>query len=743
MALNYQKTIIDGFDYEFVAAEVLDVDYFGENKEKLYLIACKLFGAFGSQTSTDVIYARPLNSNVKTIPLAGEIVFITKGPTAYSSAARTGQEYYYTNPIPIQSSIHHNGIPGLTDFLPNKNTVANKTNRDTAQDGNWNKVQDRLLVNKTIDPVFGERLDVYPIQPYPGDIIFEGRFGQSIRFGSTIDERRNYPAKPTWKEGLGAVGNPITIISNGTNPTKKPFNDFILEEIDKDDSAIWMTSGQVIKFTPASAYIPSIKNRKIDLHTTNEFAGNQVIIASDRIILNAKKQEVTLFAKEGIGLSSEKGIGIDSKDVVEIESARINIGVNAVHPVLLGDVTMNWLADLCDLIYSALGHIVQQTHTSNTGPTGPPINAGAFSSLQGKIKSLRSKIKKLPSDLVFVNEKTGGPKSDAAAESKERSKNNEGYVKPMPSEQDLMTTSDYLPQTEKNKIEPINVVTLTAKIDEVEKQKQKLLEEIENISSLVGTPIQTDNVVTETIENNSDEFTLNSIIPGTQTEKYVNGITFEQLGLFSIETVDIDEEGFLNYGDDINLTNITIPGVGKLNEIPVKFGRVDGNFICSNMELISLKNSPYFVRRFDASSNKLKNLEGGPKTAEHYIVNYSGLTSLTGGPEFVQDEFSVEGNNLKDLVGGPKNGPKIYRVDDNKQLMTLRGISIKDKIEFLYLNGCNLTTIFLKKDTPKLFITKQVYLNEQIHGKILNAEFREWISNNWDGSSDKSLKIFP
>ena len=746
MAINNQKIIIDGFEYEYVSAEVIEVDYFGNNTEKLYSVSCRILNPFGSQATGDIINARPMDSNLKNLPITGEVVLITKGPTAYNSAGRSGREYYYSNPIAIQSSIHHNGIPGVTTLLNNAKSTNNSDARQSAKDGVWNKVENRLTVKETIDPRFGERLDVYPIQPYPGDVILEGRFGNSIRLGSTIDDRRNYPVKPAWKAGLGAVGNPILIISNGTNPTEKPFNSFVQEEIDKDDSTIWMTSGQTVKFTPASTFVPSIQNRNVDLHNKNNFSGNQILISSDRIILNSKKQETSLFSAEGIGLSSMKGIAIDSKDVVELESSRINIGVNAVHPVLLGDVTMNWLAELCDLVYSALGHIAQQTHTSNTGPTGPPINAGAFTSLQGKIKSLRSKIKKLPSDLVFVNEKAGGPKSDAAAEAKEKNKNGEGYVNPMPSEADLMSTADVIPQSQKPVAESTNVVTLASQIDEIEKQKEKILQELENDSLSIGKKIDTNEV--GYADSTSQEFqtgneTLNSIIPNTKNTKYANGITFAQLGITDINNVNIDGEGFFNYEGDINLTNVDIPGVGKLTEIPIKFGSVN-NFVCSAMGLTSLNNAPYETNTFDASANNLKTLEGGPETAVRYKVDYCGLTSLEGGPVIVSEEFSAEGNNLKNLVGGPKNGPKMYRVDGNKSLLTLRGLPAGKPIQILYASGCNLTSVFLKKDTPSLLITKSVYLDNQVSSKqLVTDDLEKWIKQNWDGSSDKSLRVFP
>jgi hypothetical protein len=743
LGLNYQKTIIDGFEYELVAAEVVDVDYFGENREKLYSVTCKMLAPYGSQATRDVVNARPLDANIKNIPIIGEVVFITKGPTAYNSAGRPSKEYYYTNPVSIQSSVHHNGIPGITSFLPDGADGRDKNTRDNASDGIANKVKDRLQVKETIDPKFGERIDVYPIQPYPGDVIVEGRFGNSIRLGSTIDETRNYPIKPHWKNGLGAVGNPILIISNGTNPTDKPFNDFIQEEIDKDDSTIWMTSGQAVKFTPGSEFTPSAKNRSVDLHNKNEFAGNQIIISSDRLILNSKKQETAIFSAEGIGLSSMKGIAIDGKDVIEVESSRVNLGVNAVHPVLLGDVTMNWLADLCDLFYSALGHIAQETHTSNTGPTGPPINAGAFTSLQGKVKSLRSKIKKLPSDLVFVNEKGGGPKSDAAAEAKDRSKNNEGYVKPMPSDQDLMATSDYLPQTEKVVADPTNVVTLTAKIDDIEKQKKKILEDLEEINSdLNDGEIPEVNVEETPVDEQTSEeltdFTLDTIIPDSKNSNYPNGITFRQLGIGDIDLVSFDEEGNLNYEGDIDLRNSKIPGVDKLTEIPVPFGKVGGKFNCSNMNLISLKNSPYSVIDFDASVNNLDNLIDGPEVADRYKVDFSGLVSLEGGPKIVNIEFSATNNNLRNLVGGPISNIETYRVDQNKQLTSLKGLRESKTIGNLFIQSCNLTNEVIKRETPVLNITNSVSISDQVSKKPLD---HKWIQENWDGTSDGNLKV--
>lgn len=420
MVLDPQQTVFNGISYEWFPAEVIDVDFSGTNKEGLYTVYCRIHGAFGSQTNYDVIRARALDANIKKIPIQGEIILVTKAPSPYASAAALSQEYYYTNPISIQSSVHHNGLPGLRD-MAKIFTPQNTEKRENSQDGIGNTVKQRLDTGKIIDPNFPERYDVYPIQPYSGDILFEGRWGQSIRFGSTVDERRTYPQAPSWKKGLGETGNPITIISNGTNPKNLPFNEFILENIDKDDSSIWMTSAQYVKFTPASKYTPSIEDKSINLFMKNEYGGNAVIIASDRIVFNARSQEIIGFSKEGIGFSSEKGISLDGKQVVEIESEqKISLGINAVSPILLGDRTINWLAKLCRNLIFLCESIAKQTHPTGTGPSGAPINIGDFIKTKSNIQGLLGDLDTLPSKLAFVNEKAGGPSKVEKQKAQER-----------------------------------------------------------------------------------------------------------------------------------------------------------------------------------------------------------------------------------------------------------------------------------------------------------------------------------
>jgi hypothetical protein len=82
-----------------------------------------------------------------------------------------------------------------------------------------------------------------PLLPYEGDIIYEGRFGNSIRLGATV---KNANLANTWSTE-GTNGDPITIIRNGQGQPvdSDPFATTI-EDINKDDSSIYLTSNQKI-----------------------------------------------------------------------------------------------------------------------------------------------------------------------------------------------------------------------------------------------------------------------------------------------------------------------------------------------------------------------------------------------------------------------------------------------------------------------------------------------------------------
>ena len=70
-------------------------------------------------------------------------------------------------------------------------------------------------------------------------MILQGRFGNSIRFGSTID-RNKVTRKNNWSNE-GAIGNPIIIIRNGQSGSLEGYPDkfsSILENINETSNNI-------------------------------------------------------------------------------------------------------------------------------------------------------------------------------------------------------------------------------------------------------------------------------------------------------------------------------------------------------------------------------------------------------------------------------------------------------------------------------------------------------------------------
>ena len=176
--------------------------------------------------------ARPLFNNFSHYPVVNEIVMIMAGPKdSYNEIGAIGT--YYLPPINIFGSPHHNAFPNeLTD-----NEL--KLLKETGEVSQRN--------------YFQEIEKIRPLQPYSGDVMFEGRYGQSIRFGSTIKDSQ----QPNNWSNEGKIGNPITSIRNGqANDSTKMNFEHILEDANEDDSSIYLCSNQQISNFQKAGILP-------------------------------------------------------------------------------------------------------------------------------------------------------------------------------------------------------------------------------------------------------------------------------------------------------------------------------------------------------------------------------------------------------------------------------------------------------------------------------------------------------
>jgi hypothetical protein len=282
-------------------AEVLEYDYtysyiFPDegrvNTDNLFALKVR---SCSTLFNNKFMIARPANNSIKRIPLVGELVLIYKTFNEQSTKFKRRESWYYVGTVDIQGSINENMLPGIAG----------------------EKTQDEI--DKTKPGRTFTRKVVAPLQPFEGDTIIEGRLGNSIRFGSTVNISTTdrsvsendtlvptyYYVEPTWKSPDNKTySDPIIVLSNGRK--ELPNKQFIIEDPNVDASSLYLTSNQIISLTLSK---PTTKN--------NSFTGSQFIGVADRLILSAKTDVVVLDSKKAIILNTPEEVRIGGDDADE------------------------------------------------------------------------------------------------------------------------------------------------------------------------------------------------------------------------------------------------------------------------------------------------------------------------------------------------------------------------------------------------------------------------------------------
>lgn len=127
---------------------------------------------------------------------------------------------------------------------------------------------------------------------------------------------------------------------------------------------------------------------------------------------------------------------------------------------------------------------------------------------------------------------------------------------------------------------------------------------------------------------------------------------------------EVLSDGSYHFKVNVNLRG---KGLKSLRELPIKIKIIDGELDISENELVDLKGCPEKVNSLNASSNKLKTLEGSPKSIQDsFKVNKNPLVNLKGAPKFIGGNFDVNDCQLITLVGGPEEVKGVYDVSKNK-----------------------------------------------------------------------------
>jgi hypothetical protein len=303
----------------------------------------------------DLSIAYPLFPNIKHYPLLEEVVSVVQLVDANSNEqGGTSTVNYYLPPINIWNSQVHNALPSLSQLENETNKPPTSSDYVAAESGSLRRVTDSstdIILGNTI--VESNIINNQPLLPFEGDIIYEGRFGNSIRLGSTVG---NSYLPNDWSDA-GDNGSPIFILRNGqgtrsvTNTTESWVP--TIEDINLDLSSIYLTSTQLIKLKPSTYFSNSYKKSNIP-SPPNTFEGNQIILNSGRLFFNAKNDSIILTSANSIGAKANTSINLESLTEVEISSPKIYLGsANGVEgnggdiqSVVLGENLMDNLKNL-------------------------------------------------------------------------------------------------------------------------------------------------------------------------------------------------------------------------------------------------------------------------------------------------------------------------------------------------------------------------------------------------------------
>ena len=381
---EYQKDLANQA-YQIFSAEVIDIIL--DDKHVDYLTPEDI-GNIKFRKTTEInkgekilSIASPISPYNKIYPLKHEMVLIISAASPTSAVSQGKLAFYYLSLINIWHHINHNALPTATEFIKSTNATSTNYTQFTGNLPNTTSPQDAKFGD-----TFKENANVTPLQPYEGDIIKYGRFGQTIRFGSTVKKSKN-----AWSK-KGNDGDPIIIISNTKqDKSSKPFR---IEDINKDSTSLYICDGQAIPIDAASINLKSFDAKKQSVvmdrpKKFKDYEGKQLIINTDRILFNAKKESIYLSGAISVSLTSKKTVNIDADKGIILNSPKMVFGSNAQDKALLGS---KFMSDIMQPLLQELSKL-QSIGGSAVGPVTSnvlPTHIAQFATLLGKLNLMLS-----------------------------------------------------------------------------------------------------------------------------------------------------------------------------------------------------------------------------------------------------------------------------------------------------------------------------------------------------------------
>ena len=334
----------------------------------------------------DLIWATPLESNISEYPVLNEIV----GVVFYLG------QYYYTRKINMFNTPNANANFNMelvyggfrnsntppSIIQGNRELLVKSTDPKIPYVGPLSKLNSIGSVGYSgvLGRYFYYNTRIRSLKRREGDLVFESRFGQSIRFAAYDDNRDNDKSSdeytdymgdgtkylvdkninigmggkiskddPTKKEYELGGGNPMILIRNrqrsilkegqesnlsGPNLStirgttdEKNVGGYMLEDINRDGSSIHITSGVTLSAFQTTCFKKmwgtGEEQSKFNGITSFKFPklmGDQTVINSDRVIISAKKNEMFQYSKKRMSFVTDDEFTIDAQNQIVINT---------------------------------------------------------------------------------------------------------------------------------------------------------------------------------------------------------------------------------------------------------------------------------------------------------------------------------------------------------------------------------------------------------------------------------------
>lgn len=416
-----------------------DKDYYSIGTALLRL--CYTHTKYDKET---LIWAAPLDSTLLSVPVLNEIVHVVK----------IFDRYYYTFKINTRGSCNSNAD---FRFEQTYGKFINNTSYSSVELSGPNSRFDCFPegspsgFNGILGNYFWFNNKIRNLRRFEGDVILEGRFGQSIRMGAYDSNRLNdsgyYENYQSGNDNFGG-GNPMILIRNrqrpiaqlseqslhpklnkiksiSDSPNEKSSTGYVTEDINNDGSSIHITSGKTISgfLTPCyKTYFSKNSPEEQKKFSPDGSTGftfpilnrDQIVINSDRLVFSSRFGESIHFSKKRYMVTTDSEYTVDAHDqIVMTTNSKMVINSPAIYlgqydatgePALLGQTTVDWLYDMCNWLIEHT-HNYQHSHPNAGGATPDKTQ---YPVQLKRLYELRDKLHTLMSRRVFL---TGGGKS--------------------------------------------------------------------------------------------------------------------------------------------------------------------------------------------------------------------------------------------------------------------------------------------------------------------------------------------